>query len=79
MPPKFGGGNKCDICQKTVYQAEQQEAGGRYFHKLCFKCSICKMSLKLDNYAQAEGVLYCKKHYQEKVVACNTQDPAAAM
>jgi len=29
----------------------------------------------LNNYGQAEGVVYCKKHYQEEVVAKNTQTP----
>lgn len=29
----------------------------------------------LQNYAQAEGQLYCKKHYQDEVVAKNTQTP----
>ncbi|XP_076455256.1 uncharacterized protein LOC143289902 [Babylonia areolata] len=75
MPPKFGGGEKCGICQKTVYQQERVEAGGIPFHKGCFKCNNCKMSLNLNNYGQAEGVLYCKKHYQEEVVAKNTQAP----
>ncbi|WAR30594.1 PLI2B-like protein [Mya arenaria] len=77
--PIQGGGEKCDICSKTVYAAERIEAGKRPFHKFCFKCSECKMQLKLENYAQADGILYCKKHYASCVVAKNTQDPAAAM
>ena len=28
---------------------------------------------RLDTYAQADGILYCKKHYGQKVVAKNTQ------
>lgn len=79
MPPKFGGGEKCAICNKAVYAAERIEAGQKPYHKLCFKCSECKMTLKIENYAQAHGILFCKKHYQEKVVAKNTQDPAAAI
>ncbi|KAK3087988.1 hypothetical protein FSP39_013119 [Pinctada imbricata] len=69
----LGGGEKCGVCGKSVYAAERQEAGKIIYHKLCFKCSECKMSLKLNNYAQADKVLYCKKHYQEIVVAKNTQ------
>ncbi|KAJ8300518.1 hypothetical protein KUTeg_022037 [Tegillarca granosa] len=75
MPPKFGGGEKCAICNKTVYAAERIEAGDKPYHKLCFKCSECKMSLNLNNYAQSEGVLYCKKHFSEIVTAKNTQTP----
>ena len=41
-----GGGEKCGVCQKTVYQQERVEAGGIPFHKICFKCTCCKMSLK---------------------------------
>ena len=37
---------KCDVCTKSVYAAERMEAGGRIYHKMCFKCSVCKNSLK---------------------------------
>lgn len=73
MPPKWGGGEKCEICQKSVYAAEKIEAGDRPYHNFCFKCSECKMQLKKENYAQADGILYCKKHFGQKVVAKNTQ------
>ncbi|MRA94343.1 hypothetical protein GH868_31015, partial [Bacillus thuringiensis] len=45
----------------------------KIYHKNCFKCSHCKMPLNLNNYQQAEGIIYCKNHYQEFVVAKNTQ------
>ncbi|KAK3599227.1 hypothetical protein CHS0354_012835 [Potamilus streckersoni] len=79
MPPKFGGGEKCTICQKSVYAAERVEAGQNPYHKFCFKCSVdgCKIQLTINNYAQAHGVLYCKKHYNERVVAQNTQPKMA--
>lgn len=72
QPPKQ---EKCKKCEKSVYAQERQEAGGIIWHKMCFKCSQCNMPLNLNNYAQAEGVLYCKNHYQECVVAKNTQTP----
>jgi hypothetical protein len=64
---------KCVTCGKSVYAAERMEAGGRIYHKLCFKCSVCKMTLNLNNYAQSDGVLYCKNDYQKNVVGKNTQ------
>ncbi|KAI0224792.1 hypothetical protein LSAT2_024205 [Lamellibrachia satsuma] len=64
---------KCAICTKSVYAAERCEAGGKIYHKNCFKCSHCKMPLNLNNYTQAEGIIYCKNHYQEFIVAKNTQ------
>ncbi|KAK3088859.1 hypothetical protein FSP39_024672 [Pinctada imbricata] len=33
------------------------------------------MQLNLNNYAQADGIIFCKKHFQECVVAKNTQTP----
>ncbi|KAL3316351.1 LIM domain and actin-binding protein 1 [Cichlidogyrus casuarinus] len=66
---------KCMRCTKSVYAAERMEAGGNIFHKLCFRCNVCDMSLKLNNYNQSEGKLYCKKHYQDEILAKNTQTP----
>ncbi|BFZ05540.1 hypothetical protein BsWGS_08579 [Bradybaena similaris] len=73
MPPKFGGGDKCGICDKTVYAQEKIEAGGVSFHKNCFKCSQCKMTLNLQNYGQADKAIFCKKHYHEQVLGRNSQ------
>ncbi|OWF52791.1 LIM domain-containing protein WLIM2b-like [Mizuhopecten yessoensis] len=76
MPPKFGGGGeKCVICEKSVYANERIEAGGVAFHKFCFKCSECKMQLNLNNYAQDAKTLYCKNHFASCVTAKNTQAP----
>lgn len=41
MPPKFGGGNTCETCKKTVYLQEQLAFEGFFYHQQCFKCSIC--------------------------------------
>jgi len=51
---------KCPRCEKAVYDAEGFPAGGRRFHKRCFKCNTC--SKKLDSTTarcHGEG-LYCK-------------------
>lgn len=41
MGPKFGGGVKCLVCDKTVYAAEEIKAIGNSYHKMCFKCVTC--------------------------------------
>ncbi|XP_013397523.1 pollen-specific protein SF3 [Lingula anatina] len=64
---------KCTVCAKSVYAAERLEAGKKIFHKLCFKCAVCRMTLTVQNYHQSDGVLFCKKHFQENVVHPNTQ------
>ncbi|KAK3781756.1 hypothetical protein RRG08_037159 [Elysia crispata] len=71
--PQWGGGPKCGICDRTVYAQEKIEAGNVSFHQNCFKCSVCNMKLSRQNYAQADTVLFCKKHYQSNVVAQNAQ------
>jgi hypothetical protein len=53
-PTKMGsGGNsqatsgeKCCVCDKTVYVMEKLEADKKIYHKLCFKCTSCHCTLK---------------------------------
>ncbi|KAM3186711.1 hypothetical protein ACTXT7_003789 [Hymenolepis weldensis] len=66
---------KCVRCEKTVYAVERVEAGGQIWHKGCFRCGICDLVLNLNSYKQADQQLYCGKHYQELVLAKNTQTP----
>ncbi|XP_014674759.1 PREDICTED: LIM domain-containing protein WLIM2a-like [Priapulus caudatus] len=74
MAPKFQMKlEKCGVCEKTVYAAERIEAGGVIFHKMCFKCSVCKTKLDLGNYQQNEGIIYCKKDFRDAVTAKNVQ------
>ncbi|KAF7258871.1 hypothetical protein EG68_03972 [Paragonimus skrjabini miyazakii] len=72
VPPKS---EKCVRCSKPVYANERIEAGDKVWHRLCFRCSVCGMSLNLNNYNQSDQILYCKKHYQDNVLAKNTQTP----
>ena len=36
---------------------------GKYYHKGCFKCSYCKVTLKPGNYTAIDGKTYCKPHF----------------
>nr|CDS31513.2 ADP dependent glucokinase [Hymenolepis microstoma] len=74
QPPKL---EKCVRCEKTVYAVERVEAGGQVWHKQCFRCGICDLVLNLNSYKQADQQLYCGKHYQELVLAKNTQTPVS--
>lgn len=47
--PNWGGGNKCGVCQGTVYHAEEVQCDGSFFHKGCFLCS--KSSWNTDTVA----------------------------
>lgn len=39
-------GEKCCVCEKTVYAMEKIEADKKVYHKLCFKCTSCNCTLK---------------------------------
>lgn len=68
--PQFGGASeKCSVCSKTVYLAEkivvEDKEDKKTFHKTCLKCSHCKNTLSLGNYASMNGVMYCKPHFKQ--------------
>ena len=53
---------KCAICTKTAYPLESVKALDKTYHKLCFKCSTCGITLNLKNFVGKEGLIYCKPH-----------------
>lgn len=63
---KFGGGGvKCEVCDKTVYSAEQVSYEKKAFHAECFRCTTCTNKLVPSKAAAYEGSLYCTKCFQE--------------
>eukprot|EP01114_Cavostelium_apophysatum_P016662 TRINITY_DN4788_c0_g1_i1.p1 TRINITY_DN4788_c0_g1~~TRINITY_DN4788_c0_g1_i1.p1 ORF type:complete len:444 (-),score=123.68 TRINITY_DN4788_c0_g1_i1:197-1477(-) len=56
----------CSACSKTVYIPERVEVttvGKKdIYHKACFKCSECKVSLDLSNYGSINLALFCLVH-----------------
>lgn len=56
----------CESCMKTVYEMEKLVINDKTYHKWCFKCSHCKGTLSLGNFASAEGQFFCKTHFMEK-------------
>jgi len=66
--------NKCGVCTKTVYAAEAVKFEDIVFHKICFKCSTCKIYLTQNTirYSTSEGnkyILYCCAHMATSVAA----------
>ena len=53
---------KCDICNKTVYPLEKISAAGTFFHKWCFKCAECNVTLNLQTFKAVGGKVYCFTH-----------------
>eukprot|EP00007_Cunea_sp_BSH-02190019_P009384 CAMPEP_0174232474 /NCGR_PEP_ID=MMETSP0417-20130205/2751_1 /TAXON_ID=242541 /ORGANISM="Mayorella sp, Strain BSH-02190019" /LENGTH=155 /DNA_ID=CAMNT_0015310537 /DNA_START=93 /DNA_END=557 /DNA_ORIENTATION=- len=59
----FGATQKCHKCGKTVYAVEKLNILDKTWHKWCFKCDTCQMTLTMKNYSAVGGVPYCKAHY----------------
>uniref|UniRef100_A0A3B1K6S7 Cysteine and glycine-rich protein 1 n=1 Tax=Astyanax mexicanus TaxID=7994 RepID=A0A3B1K6S7_ASTMX len=62
----LGGGNRCGCCQKTVYFAEEVQCEGKFFHKSCFLCMVCKKNLDSTTVAVHVDEIYCKSCYGKK-------------
>jgi len=54
--------DKCPRCNKTVYKQEEIKGAGKVWHKLCFKCKECGLSLTEKTLFASSGDIYCKVH-----------------
>ncbi|ESO86812.1 hypothetical protein LOTGIDRAFT_128533 [Lottia gigantea] len=54
---------KCARCEKTVYPTEEIKCLDRVWHKFCFKCDVCGMTLNMKNYKGYNKRPYCTTHY----------------
>ena len=54
--------SKCAVCNKTAYPLESLKALEVVYHKLCFKCDVCKTTLNLKNFKGLNGKIYCAVH-----------------
>jgi len=53
----------CARCKKTVYPTEKLNCLDKIWHKLCFKCETCGMTLNMKNYKGYKKLPYCSAHY----------------
>merc|ERR1712079_105288 len=62
--PKWGSGNRCPACDKTVYPSEQVFAADRKpWHRQCIKCSVMGCPNELYDrgfFKSPEGHLVCE-------------------
>ncbi|XP_075828028.1 F-actin-monooxygenase MICAL2 isoform X3 [Microtus pennsylvanicus] len=65
FPLSLGGSDTCYFCKKRVFVMERLSAEGHFFHRECFRCSVCTTTLRLAAYAFDcdEGKFYCKPHF----------------
>uniref|UniRef100_A0A0R3RHW1 LIM zinc-binding domain-containing protein n=1 Tax=Elaeophora elaphi TaxID=1147741 RepID=A0A0R3RHW1_9BILA len=66
MPFKPVEHPKCPKCGKSVYAAEEMNAGGYKWHKFCFKCAMCNKLLDSTNCCEHQAELYCKQCHGRK-------------
>jgi len=57
--------NNCHTCGKRVYPMEKLAADKLIFHKICFKCSVCKTTLRAGSYNAINNKIYCKAHFTQ--------------
>lgn len=53
---------KCAKCEKTVYPTEELNCLDKPWHKFCFKCQVCNMTLNMKNYKGFDKLPYCGAH-----------------
>ncbi|XP_046584017.1 LIM and SH3 domain protein F42H10.3-like isoform X5 [Haliotis rubra] len=56
---------KCGKCSKTVYPTEELKCLDKVWHKACFKCQVCSMTLNMKNYKGYDKLPYCNAHYPQ--------------
>ncbi|XP_036148722.1 F-actin-monooxygenase Mical isoform X2 [Monomorium pharaonis] len=65
--PVQGGSEMCHFCNKRVYLMERLSAEGKFFHRGCFRCEYCSISLRIGNHTfdreKNGGRFYCAQHF----------------
>ncbi|XP_062282751.1 F-actin-monooxygenase mical1 isoform X2 [Scomber scombrus] len=58
---------ECYFCDKRVYVLERISAEGKFFHRSCFTCHECGITLRLGGYTfdETTGRFYCELHSEE--------------
>jgi len=54
---------KCHRCSKTVFPVEKLSCLDKYWHKGCFNCETCHMTLSMKTYKGYQKLPYCNTHY----------------
>ncbi|XP_076597085.1 F-actin-monooxygenase mical1 isoform X2 [Chaetodon auriga] len=62
---------ECYFCGQRVYVLERISAEGKFFHRSCFTCHRCGITLRLGGYTfdQTTGRFFCELHSEELELA----------
>lgn len=55
----------CPRCSKNVYFAEEKQALGKSWHKLCFVCANCRKLLDSGSITEHDGEMFCSSCYRK--------------
>ncbi|XP_059079203.1 cysteine and glycine-rich protein 1-like isoform X2 [Tigriopus californicus] len=55
----------CPRCSKNVYFAEEKQAIGKSWHKLCFVCGKCRKMLDSGRITEHDGDMFCSSCYRK--------------
>ncbi|CAN0395823.1 cysteine and glycine-rich protein 2-like [Lethenteron reissneri] len=58
---------RCGRCAKAVYQAEEVICDGQRYHRLCFRCSVCRKGLDSTTLATHGDEIFCRSCYGKKL------------
>ncbi|KAG5268064.1 hypothetical protein AALO_G00207820 [Alosa alosa] len=65
----------CARCGKIVYPTEKVNCLDKNWHKGCFHCEVCKMTLNMKNYKGYDKKPYCNAHYPKTSFTIVTDTP----
>ena len=57
------GQEECANCGRRVFLAERMQVETRVFHRSCFRCMVCNMTLRPGAHRFDGGQFYCSAHY----------------
>ncbi|CAH6778257.1 F-actin-monooxygenase MICAL1 [Phodopus roborovskii] len=63
-----GAQDVCELCGKHLYLLERFCVDGHFFHRSCFRCHTCEVTLWPGGYEQhpADGHFYCLQHLPQE-------------
>lgn len=66
-PEPMTNSEECYFCGQRVYVLERISAEGKFFHRSCFTCHQCGITLRLGGYTfhQTTGRFFCELHSEE--------------
>uniref|UniRef100_A0A1A8JE00 MICAL-like 1 n=2 Tax=Nothobranchius kuhntae TaxID=321403 RepID=A0A1A8JE00_NOTKU len=58
----------CSFCLKPVHLIQRCLSDGKFYHRSCFRCKICHVTLLFDS--RHAGSLMCSSHVKDSKTAC---------